>query len=175
MDRIFMFLCRLNHMKGMSYIHQLLLNILKGKTVGILMECWWSSITKSRSRKMSFSREISRDFRRFHKCEVLHLFYLKFWAFWQRNGANRTNIKEDRAILRFFKMAATFRPSCIRFHTSEVLCLFLLRFRAFWWKNGANRTNIKEDRALLRFFKMAAIFQPFLFGTLPKSNQFIYS
>jgi hypothetical protein len=169
MDRIFMFLCRLNHMKGMSYIHQLLLNILKVKTVGILMECWWSSITKSRD--VVFSRDLAR----FHRCEVLHLFYLKFWAFWQKNGANRTNIKEDRAILRFFKMAAIFRPSCIRFHTSEVLCLFLLRFRAFWRKNEANRTNIKEDRAFLRFFKMAAIFRPSLNGTLPKSNQFIYS
>ena len=39
MDKIFMFLCRLNHIEGMSYIHKLLLNILKGKTVGILMEC----------------------------------------------------------------------------------------------------------------------------------------
>ena len=28
---------------------------------------------------------------------------------------NRTNIKEVRAILRFFKMAATFQPSCIEF------------------------------------------------------------
>ena len=62
-----------------------------------------------------------------------------------------------------------------RSHKSEVLHLFPLGFQAFWRKNGVNRTNIKEDRAILSFFKMAAIFRPSLIGTLPKSNQFIYS
>ena len=111
MDRICMFLCRLNHIKGMSYIHKLLVIILKGKTVGILMECWWSAIMKSQSCKISF---FSRDLARFHKPKVQPLFPFTFWAFWRKNGANRTNIKEGRAILRFFKMAAIFQPSCIR-------------------------------------------------------------
>ena len=52
---------------------------------------------------------------RSYKSEVLHLFPLRFRAFWWKNGVNRINIKEDRAILRFFKMAAIFGPSCIRF------------------------------------------------------------
>ncbi len=35
----------------------------------------------------------SRNLTRFHKSEVLRFFPLRFWAFWRKNWANRTNIK----------------------------------------------------------------------------------
>ena len=53
----FMFFCRLNHIKGMSYIHKLLVNILKGNkgwTLGL-----WNlarSCDKTRSRKIAISK-----------------------------------------------------------------------------------------------------------------------
>ena len=63
----------------------------------ILMECWLPGIKKSRD------LVFLRDLMRFHNSKVLCLFLLRFWAFWRKNRVNRTNIKEDRAILRFFQ------------------------------------------------------------------------
>ena len=68
-----------------------------------------------RDNKIAISRNLvfSRDLVRFHNSEVLRLSPLRFQAFWQKNEVNRTNIKDHRAILRFFKMAAIFQPSLI--------------------------------------------------------------
>ncbi len=62
------------------------------------MRLTWDHLKVFKEITKSWSRTIPWDLTRFQKSEVLRLFALTFWAFWRKNGANRTNIKEDGAI-----------------------------------------------------------------------------
>ena len=94
-----------------------------------------------RDNKIAISRDLARS-REISQIWGPTFFPLRFWAFWRKNRANRTNIKEDRAICLSWSHVLT------RIHKPEILRFFPLRFWAFWRKNEANRTNIKEDRAI---------------------------